>query len=666
MAVQIILKLMDSMLILPYPKLRFLALILAGLCLAAFYLAPSTHAQSESILDYHSDIRVNDDGSMVVTETIQVQSEGNQIRHGIYRDFPTSYSDRLGNRYVVGFDLLDTIRDESPESFHLEDLKNGKRIYLGDSRFLLPNGKHTYVLRYATKRQLGFFRDHDELFWNVTGNGWIFRIEHASATVHLPAKIPVDQVRSGGYTGPQGSMSQDLRWTSDSDGTFEFSTYGALPAENGLTILLMWPKGYFAEPTLRDKFGSLIGDSVANGVAVGGLAALFLYYLIVWFSVGRDPAPGVMVPLYEPPANLSPAAIRYLVRMGFDNKTFASAVLDMAVRGFITIKENGGSYTLRRTAADNRVLTADEKNIATMLLEGRSEIWLHNENHVIIKDAIESLKRWLKAAEERIYFVTNSRYMIPAIVLSIVVLLAAVSLNGPKKMIPAVFLCVWLSLWSIGVAALGMGAFYGWKAVLSGGRFSGMSLLGAVVLTVFAIPFFLGELFGISMLAVTTSIAIAATLLLSAFLHVLFHHLLKAPTRAGRTILDKIEGFKMFLGAVDGDRLNRVMPPNQTPETFEKFLPYALALDLEQAWAQKFSGLLDGASHAPGSNGYSPAWCDGAGWSTLGAAGFASSLSGSFTSAISSSATAPGSSSGGGSDGGGSGGGGGGGGGGGW
>jgi len=192
-------------------------------------------------------------------------------------------------------------------------------------------------------------------------------------------------------------------------------------------------------------------------------------------------------------------------------------------------------------------------------------------------------------------------------------------------------------------------------------------LVGAIVITVFAIPFFLGELFGISMLAVTTSVFIAAVLLLSAFLHVLFHYLLKAPTRAGRTLLDKIEGFKMFLGAVDGDRLNRMMPPDQTPQTFEKFLPYALALDLEQAWAQKFSGLLDGASHAPGSsNGYSPSWCAGAGWSTLGAAGFASSLSDSFTSAISSAASAPGSSSGGGSSGGGSGGGGGGGGGGGW
>jgi hypothetical protein len=86
------------MMMLPCPRLHILAIAVAILC-----LAPFARAQSEGILDYHSDIRVNADGSMVVTETIHVESAGKQIRHGIYRDLPTSYTDRLGNRYVVGF-----------------------------------------------------------------------------------------------------------------------------------------------------------------------------------------------------------------------------------------------------------------------------------------------------------------------------------------------------------------------------------------------------------------------------------------------------------------------------------------------------------------------------------------------------------------------------------
>ena len=165
-----------------------------------------------------------------------------------------------------------------------------------------------------------------------------------------------------------------------------------------------------------------------------------------------------------------------------------------------------------------------------------------------------------------------------------------------------------------------------------------------------------------------TSLALVLFLFFAGGLHVLFLYLMKAPTFAGRRLMDQVEGFKMFLGAVDGDRLNRAFPPQQTPAVFEKFLPYALALDVEQDWAEKFSGLLAGASGAPaqaGSNGlYSPSFYSGATLGSFTGASFASSFGSSLTSAISSSATSPGSGGGGGS--GGSGGGGGGGGGGGW
>jgi uncharacterized membrane protein len=167
-------------------------------------------------------------------------------------------------------------------------------------------------------------------------------------------------------------------------------------------------------------------------------------------------------------------------------------------------------------------------------------------------------------------------------------------------------------------------------------------------------------------LATSTSFILVASLVASVVLHALFHHLLKAPTLAGRGVLDKIEGFKIFLSAVDGDRMSRVAATAKTPEIFEKFLPYALALDVEQAWAKKFSGVLNAAS-ASGQNStaYSPAWYSGSAWNGMGTSGFVGSFSDSFSGAIASSSTAPGSSSGGGG-GGGSGGGGGGGGGGGW
>lgn len=634
--------------------------VVGGLC------ASSAKAQEERILDYHSDIQVQDDGAMLVRETIHVQSARDQIRHGIYRDFPTRYQDRLGNRYVVGFEVLAATRDGAPEEFRVENLSNGKRVYLGRKEYFLRIGEHTYSITYATSRQLGFFRDHDELFWNVTGNGWAFSIARASATVRLPENIPAGEVRLGGYTGPQSAMAHNLTWETAADGGFDFATEHPLGPHEGLTILLLWPKGYVPEPTPEEEFRYFAQDNRDALIAVGGLLVILLYYVVVWFRVGRDPAPGVVMPLYEPPPGISPAAMRYLVRMGYDNKAFASAVLDMAVKGFLKIEEDAGAYTLSRAETDRQVLAPEEKAAADKLFAGHTEIKLHNENHVAISASMAALKARLKTAEQRIYFVTNSRYMIPAVVLSVVMLAGVVSSQGAQQMGIAGFMCVWLSFWSIGVTALLLNAVHLWKSAYAGGHLKAGLVAAATFMTLFSIPFIAGEVFGLVTLAHATSVFVVVVFLATIVLHLVFHHLLKAPTSAGRSVLDRVEGFKMFLGAVEGDRMNRAMPPEQTPAVFEKYLPYALALDLEQAWAEKFSGVLGGAGQTPGSDSgsYSPSWYTGAAWGALGATGLASVLGGSFSSAISSSSSAPGSSGGGGS--GGSGGGGGGGGGGGW
>ncbi|MHC4592907.1 MAG: DUF2207 family protein, partial [Planctomycetota bacterium] len=140
---------------------------------------------------------------------------------------------------------------------------------------------------------------------------------------------------------------------------------------------------------------------------------------------------------------------------------------------------------------------------------------------------------------------------------------------------------------------------------------------------------------------------------------------MKAPTQGGRHIMDQIEGFRMYLAAAEGHRLDLLHAPERTPELFERYLPYALALDVENSWAEQFSDVLERAAAEPG---YSPGWYVSAGFAGAGAVDFTSSIGSSFSGAIASASTAPGSSSGfgGGGGGGGAGGGGGGGGGGGW
>src|SRR5579872_1293281 len=114
----------------------------------------------ERILDYHADIVVRADASVEVHETIRVRSEGQRIKHGIFRDFPTLYRDNMGLRHSVEFNLLQAkMSGSEAESYSIEGLSNGVRVKIGDPELELSPGEHTFELVYTATRELGFFAD---------------------------------------------------------------------------------------------------------------------------------------------------------------------------------------------------------------------------------------------------------------------------------------------------------------------------------------------------------------------------------------------------------------------------------------------------------------------------------------------------------------------------
>lgn len=629
----------------------------ALLCLLLLPLGLMAQQSGERILSYHSDIIVNADSSMVVREDIAVNAAGRRIRHGIYRDFPTHYKDRYGNEVVVDFDVMAVERDGGPEPWRTEPISNGVRVYFGDRNSFLPVGRHEYAFTYQTRRQLGFFSDHDELYWNVTGNGWIFPIDQASATVTLPARVPQSAITLTGYTGRQGSREQSLQGATQPGPQATFEVTHPLNSGEGLTIVVGWPKGFVAEPTAADRFRYTLHDNRNVLVGIAGTLLLLTYYLLVWLEVGRDPQRGIIMPRYEPPAGLSPAGMRYLVKMGFDNKAAAAAMLNMAVKKYVTIGKSDAVYTITRADGEKVVLTPDERLLAEKLLGSDSSLELSPAHHTRVQSAINALKTSLKTSEERIYFVTNRRYLIPGAIFSLLLVGASVLLSPSKgQMAAAGFMSVWLTGWSFGVVMLSLMVVASWKAALSG-QGGAATKGGAVFLTFFCLPFFAGEAFGIYMLNKFSGLSTIGLLVSLVFLNLLFHFLLKAPTHAGRVLLDQVEGFKMYLSAVDRDRLATLAASEQTPAVFEKYLPYAVALGVEQAWASRFADVLERAK-------YSPTWCSDGSWAGMNVGMMASSLGNSMSTAIASSSSSPGGSSGfggGGSSGGGGGGGGGGG-----
>jgi uncharacterized membrane protein YgcG len=341
--------------------------------------------------------------------------------------------------------------------------------------------------------------------------------------------------------------------------------------------------------------------------------------------------------------------------MGYDDKAFAAAVVDMAVKGAVLIQEDGGDYTLVPRDATKGALSRDEQFVTAQLFPRGGSVKLENENHTIIKGAIDALKKNLKMELEKIYFVTNSGYLGPGIAITLLGV-AFVVLTAPVKPVAA-FGSVWLTIWTVACYFLAVTVYKKWQAVRGGAL---MKLLGALGTTLFALPFFVGEIFGVVMLSWAVSIPAAATLAAMAFLNALFYHLLKAPTLSGRKIMDQIEGFKLYLSVAEKDRFNLLNPPEKTPALFEKYLPYALALDVENAWSEQFAEVL--AQAGTETQPYSPTWYSGSSWDNFHTSRFTDSLGSSFAGAISSSSSPPGSSSGsggGGSSGGGGGGGGG-------
>jgi uncharacterized membrane protein YgcG len=311
-------------------------------------------------------------------------------------------------------------------------------------------------------------------------------------------------------------------------------------------------------------------------------------------------------------------------------------------------------------------LAHGEVAIANKLFSSRHGlIELKQENHTDIAASITALKDSLKNEYERVYFVTNSAWFFGGLAILGVTAIATALLCDDAA--TAAFMLLWLSGWSIGTAFLLHRAYDGWMSVIAGPGSRILNTFGALFLTVFAVPFTGGLIFGMFMLAQAIAPLATLSLVAAGFASYLFYHLLKAPTLAGAKIFDEVDGFKMFLVTAEKARLEALNPPQVTPEVFERFLPYAIALDCENQWSKKFEAEAAAAGMSPNSgyNSYTPLWYSGSSFSRLGAAGFSAALGASMASAAASASTAPGSSSG--SGGGGfSGGGGGGGGGGGW
>jgi uncharacterized membrane protein YgcG len=331
----------------------------------------------------------------------------------------------------------------------------------------------------------------------------------------------------------------------------------------------------------------------------------------------------------------------------------------------LKIADDDGDFEITKLSRQGTALTSAENALFDAMPSGTME--LKNSNHVAVGMMKRSLENALKREFEGSVFVRNIGWFWAGAALSIAGLVISALLLPESDGFVGLFAAGWSGIW------WGVILTIAWSSIKGVINSSGvLAKISSAASLLFLIPF------GIAGVAVPIFAIFSDTLspgivmLVGAaiglgILNILFYNLLSAPTVSGRQVLDQLEGFRMYMKTAEEERLKILNPPEKTPELFELYLPYALALDCENEWNAKFTAVLAAAALAGAT---APVWYSGSNWSAGNMGDFTDSLGSNLATSAASASQAPGSSSssGGGFSGGGgsSGGGGGGGGGGGW
>jgi uncharacterized membrane protein len=508
------------------------SLLLIVVISAFFFPAASALSTRElRIENFHSEIIVMPDASIDVTETIQAHFIGGPW-HGLYREIPVEYVTPQGLNYSLFLDVKRVadgngraLKYESSRERHYRKLK----IYVPDA----DNSTQDISIEYTVSDAVRFFEDHDELYWNVTGDEWDIPIQSASARIVLPENTT--NIRANVFTGAYRSRAQNADAEIAGNGV-EVRTREPLRLQEGLTVAVAFDKGFVHEPTAAAKMVMFFRSNWPLGIPI----AAFLVMFYLWWTRGRDPRLRPITAQYEPPDQLTPGEAGTLVDNSADMRDITASIVDLAVRGYIVIEEHQKDRMLglMHDKDYNFIVQKDRGTWATLkpheqsLLEG-----LFTAGTVGESVSMSSLEN---------HFYTT----LPEIKSDI---FSSLITHGYYARRPD----------SVRSAYIGAGAVVGFLIAFAGAKIA--SSQGTAPLT-FIVA------------------GLASGLVICAF-----GWFMPAHTEQGTRALEGVLGFEDFLVHVESDRFNRMI---KTPEMFEKFLPFAMALGVEKNWSRAFQGIM--------------------------------------------------------------------------
>ncbi len=502
------------------------------ICLMLILLALSaTSAFAFPITSFDVRMDVKPDSSIRVTEYISADFTGDP-HHGIFRDIPTSGKDVYGNNHRLYFRLI-SVTDGFDSPVPVETSVEGGRVHLriGDPNVLLSD-RRMYVVSYRVMRGVHFFREHDELYWNVVGPDWEVPIERITCIVTLPSSIAKNQIWATAYTGYYGSRESAANWDIPDTHTARFWANKPFSPGECMTVVVGCPKGIMKQPSIMQEFGWFVTDN-----AYFFLPPIFLLGLIgLWWVAGRDPGVNRSeVVLYEPPDGLSPAEMGTLIDESVDVRDIAASIIDLAVRGHLTITAETGKGLLHPRTDYNLKLTKSYAD--TICAENITDF-----DSALLKAVFQgNTYCWMSSLSGTFYL----------------------SLQDLKEQLYNTL--------------IDRGCFtHSPEMVRTDYRNAGLGIIGLAALFIFCD------------LQINLGIGWIIAVGICGLMLVVSSKFMPRKTRKGKETLVKIKGFEEFLSRGVGLELKY---KEERGEIFEKFLPYAIALGVVDKWAHAFHGI---------------------------------------------------------------------------
>ncbi len=474
------------------------------------------------------------------------------FNHGILRAIPDTYK---------GHSLKPKINSVSspsgaPSQFSSYNQNDNKVLKIDDANQTVT-GHQQYTIDYTLQNVITFYGDHDELYWNINGNQWGQPFTKVTANIHVPDAIKIQDQKC--FTGGLNSTRQACVISKVDDGITAATTQKLEPYET-LTVVSSLPAGYFAKQTAadwwKDNAGKILGIALPP-LVIGGFA--FMY----WRRKGKDlKGRGIIIPEYGPPDNLGPAEAGIIMSYRLNPKYVSAVIIDLAIRKYLKINE----ITEKKILKDKKTY----------------EFELVNPDFSVLKSYEQAIMNKLFAAKT-----ADERVTLAALKSTFYVTVQSLQTSLPKDLTD-------------------QGYFPSNPKRAGAGMYIGA---GALVFLAFSIHMF-----------ASIGLAISAAILF------MFARLMPSRTAKGVAAEEAIKGLKLYMETAEADRIKMLQSPDapyatqsdapvKTVDLFEKLLPYAMVLGVENQWAKQFADIYN----TP------PDWYNG-NWSTFNAIYLTSAL----------------------------------------